>query len=91
MRKLKVIEKGLAVRPAGAPSKVDKYAHVQGKLDVLHTPSMKRLTDEADEVRNQLVINKRKQLEMEQKIQELKRANVGIVGPADANRLRKEI
>jgi hypothetical protein len=42
-------------------------------------------------VRNQLVINKRKQLEMEQKIQELKRANFGIVGPADANRLRKEI
>ena len=47
-----MIERGLAVRPAGAPSKVDKYAHVQGKLDVASTPAMKRLTDEADEVRN---------------------------------------
>jgi len=52
---------------------------------------MKRLTEEADEVRNQLVINKRKQLEMEQKIQEFKRANMSRVGPADADRLRKDI
>lgn len=79
----------MAVRPAGAPAKQNKFAHVQGKLDILHAPAMKRLTDEADEVRNQLVINKRKQLEMEQKIEELKRQNVGIIGPADANRLRK--
>ena len=33
VRKLTVIERGLASRPAGAPAKVDKYAHVQGKLE----------------------------------------------------------
>jgi DNA-binding protein YbaB len=28
VKKLKIIERGLATRPAGAPSKVDKFAHV---------------------------------------------------------------
>lgn len=72
MRKLRVIERGLATRPAGAPSKVDKFAHVQGKLEVNHTAAGKKYADEADDMRAQLVVNNRKKLEMEHQIELLK-------------------
>ena len=51
IRKLNVIERGLASRPPGAQTKSDKYSHVQGKLEVLHAPAAKRYQAEADDMR----------------------------------------
>lgn len=65
VRKLRVIERGLASRPAGAPCKVDKYSHVSGKLDVYSTPASKRYAEEADDMRAQLIIVNRKKLQIE--------------------------
>jgi len=59
IRKLNVIERGLATRPPGAQTKNDKYSHVQGKLEVLHTPAGKRYQAEADDMRAQIVKNNR--------------------------------
>lgn len=52
---------------------------------------MKRMTDEADDIRAQLVANNRKKIEMEHQLEVLRRQNKGLGGPADAKKLRDEI
>jgi len=44
---------------------------------------MKRLADEADDIRAQLIINNRKKIEMEHNLEVAKRNNKGFNGPAD--------
>lgn len=50
VRKLNVIQRGLASRPATA-AKPNKYAHVQGKLDVNMSAAAKQYSKMAEELR----------------------------------------
>ena len=56
VRKLNVIHRGLASRPATA-AKPNKYAHVQGKLDVTHTKVTQQYSKLAEDLRAQMVVN----------------------------------
>jgi hypothetical protein len=52
---------------------------------------MKRFAQEADDMRAAIVINNRKKMEMEHSLAVLRQQNKGILGPADAQRIRIEI
>jgi hypothetical protein len=52
---------------------------------------MKRMVDEADNIRAQLIVNNRKKIELEHQVEVLKIQNKGFTGPADAKKLRDEI
>lgn len=56
VRKLNVIHRGLASRPATA-QKPNKYAHVQGKLEVTHTKVTQQYQKAAEDLRAQMVVN----------------------------------
>ena len=66
VRKLNVIERGLTKELAAGPlqrsglAKNEKYAHVQGKLDLAHSKVTKRYAEEAKDLRAQIAINQKK-------------------------------
>ena len=66
VRKLNVIERGLTKELTAGPlqrsglAKNEKYAHVQGKLDLAHSKVTKRYAEEANDLRAQIAINQKK-------------------------------
>lgn len=56
IRKLRVIQRGLAAGPALA-KKPDKYAHVQGKLEVTHNKVTRAYQNTIEDLRSQCVVN----------------------------------
>jgi len=46
-------------------AKNEKYAHVQGKLDLSHSKVTKRYKIEAQDMKTQITINNRKVMELE--------------------------
>jgi thymidylate synthase len=63
VRKLNVIHRGLASRPATA-SKPNKYAHISGKLEVTHTKVTHQYQKLAEDLRAQMVVNQREVLRL---------------------------
>ena len=76
VRKLNVIQRGLTKEFNQGPmqrsgmAKNDKYAHVQGKLEVTHSKVTKRYQQDAAELRQQIKVNQKKELDLERDLQE---------------------
>ena len=71
VRKLNVIQRGLTKEFTQGPmqksglAKNEKYAHVQGKLEVTHSKVTKRYQEDAKELRQQIKINQKKEMDLE--------------------------
>ena len=72
-------------------AKNEKYAHVQGKLEVTHSKVTKRYQAEAKDLRAQITLNQRKVMELEHELQETLAKNGGSMGQGGADQLRNEI
>lgn len=90
VRKLKVIERGLAAGPALA-AKPNKYAHVQGKLEVTHSKVTRQYQTIIEELRNQLVTNQKETIRLENEARRIRAATGGVSGAAGIQNMKTEI
>ena len=97
IRKAKVVLKGLTsalqtgtLHKSGL-AKNDKYAHVQGKLDISHSKVTKRYHEEAKDLRAQVHINQRKEMDLERELKDAITRNGGSMGNDQADQIRNEI
>lgn len=65
-----MIQRSLASRPATA-AKPNKYAHVQGKLEVTHGKGNSQYTALAEDLRKQLVVNEREILNLQTQLNKM--------------------
>lgn len=86
-----VIQRGLSSRPATA-AKPNKYAHVQGKLEVTHGKVNHQYTQLAEDLRKQLVVNEREILNLQTQLNKMNHRVAGVEGGTQGvDRLRSDI
>jgi chromosome segregation ATPase len=90
VRKLKVIERGLAAGPALA-AKPNKYAHVQGKLEVTHSKVTRQYQSMIEELRAQLVTNQKETFRLENEARRIRTMTGGDKGGAGLANLKGNI
>lgn len=90
VRKLNVIQRGLASRPSTA-AKPNKYAHVQGKLEHNQSAASKQYSKLAEELRAQMVVNQREILRLQQEVNMMNDRMGGMAGPGSVDKVKHEI
>ena len=97
IRKAKVVLKGLTAAVSNGTlhkagiAKNDKYAHVQGKLEITHSKVTKRYAEEAKDMRAQIAINQRKEMALEKEPKETIAKNGGQMQDEQVESIRTEI
>jgi predicted nucleic acid-binding Zn-ribbon protein len=93
VRKLAVIQRGLQSKVV-VPNKVDKYAHVQGKLGFASKPQAgnNQYTTLAEDLRRQLVVNEKEIAQLQTQLNKLNLQHHGAEGGMrGADQLRRDI
>lgn len=90
VRKLRVIERGLAAGPALA-AKPNKYAHVQGKLEVTHSKVTRQYQTIIEELRAQHVTNQKETFRLENESRQIRTFTGSDKGGAGLANLKNNI